>query len=496
MSEARDNDWERFGRASREVSPEIRVLNSMRENPRSFDVASYYAQMLIHRAHTVMLGEEGIIRGEEASSILKGLKAVEDQAENDPKLSGYMSTETALIREVGEVGGKMHIGRSRNDLGHTQRRIFYRDQVNRLISAVIECRRKLTETAERHKETVMPGYTHWRQAQPITLAHYIMAHVEAASRTVERLEGVYHRTNLSPLGSAAFAGTGWPVNRYRTMEFLGFDGLVENTQDGVAAIDYYMELSAAMAIHMTNLSRLAEDIQIWFSDEFKLIELDEAYAGTSSIMPQKKNPLILEQVKSYAAEVLGNSVSVLASMKGVSYTNIVDRVMLEPMTMDTVVGSTNVMAGLVETLEPLYDNMLKRLKEGYSTMTDLADTLVRLFDISFRQAHDIIVNVTIEAINHGIIAEEINPEMIEIASTKVLDRPLRINHEELDQAINPVLNVNRRNGIGGPAPESVMRMIENQKSRIDEEEKRHEARVSRIDQAEKKLVDAEMKFLD
>ncbi|MBD3207170.1 argininosuccinate lyase [Candidatus Bathyarchaeota archaeon] len=496
MSEAKDIDWERFGRASKEVSPEIKVLNSMRENPRSFDLASYYAQILIHRAHTVMLFEEKIISREEASGIIKGLRIVEEQAESDPNLSGYMSTETALIHEIGEIGGKMHIGRSRNDLGHTQRRIFYRDQVNRVISALIEYRRKLIETAEGHKNTVMPGYTHWRQAQPITLAHYIMAHVESASRTVERLEGIYKRTNLSPLGSAAFAGTGWPVNRYRTMELLGFDALVENTLDGVAAIDYYMELSAALFIHMSNLSRLAEDIQIWSSDEFKLVELDEAYAGTSSIMPQKKNPLILEQVKSYTAETLGNSVSVLSSMKGVSYTNIVDRVMLEPMIIDTVVGSTNVMAGLVKSLEPLQDNMLRRLREGYSTMTDLADTLVRLFDISFRQAHDIIVNVTIDALNQGIIAEEISPEMIEEASRNVLGRPMIIGQVELEQALNPLLNVNRRSGIGGPAPESVMMMIENQKSIILEEEKRHKSRLNNIDRAKKKLMEAENRFLD
>jgi argininosuccinate lyase len=247
---------------------------------------------------------------------------------------------------------------------------------------------------------------------------------------------------------------------------------------------------------MSNLSRLAEDIQIWSSDEFKLVELDEAYAGTSSIMPQKKNPLILEQVKSYTAETLGNSVSVLSSMKAASYTNIVDRVMLEPMIIDTVVGSTNVMAGLVKSLETLQDNMLRRLREGYSTMTDLADTLVRLFDISFRQAHDIIVNVTIDALNQGIIAEEISPEMIEEASRNVLGRPLIIGQVELEQALNPLLNVNRRSGIGGPAPESVMMMIENQKSIILEEEKRHKSRLNNIDRAKKKLMEAENRFLD
>ncbi len=494
MVQSKREDWERFGRASKASSPWIQELYSWRESPQSFDVASYYGQIFIHRAHTVMLAEENIITHDEASKIITGIKKVEQIAMNDPKLVGYMSTETALIKEIGEIGGKMHIGRSRNDLGHSQRRIYYRDQVNRLIGSVIDFRKRLTDTASNHLDAVMPGYTHWRQAQPITLAHYIMAHVEAAGRTVERLEGVYDRANLSPMGAAAFAGTGWPVNRYRTMELLGFDGLVENTHDAVAAIDYFMELSAALGIHMSNLSRLAEDIQIWSSDEFKLIELDEAYAGTSSIMPQKKNPLILEQVKSYSAEALGAMVSTMTSMKGVSYTNIVDRTMLEPVIIDTAVGSTNVMAGLVQTIVPLRENMMKRLSEGFSTMTDLADTLVRLYNLSFRQAHDIIVNVTVEALKEGVKAEEITSEMIELASEMVIGKPLRVPEKDLQQALNPVLNVNRRNGVGGPAPEAVKAMIDTQKTRIAEEERRQMLRLGKLKQAKNKLLEAEKRL--
>jgi len=486
-----NEDWERFGRASKTASPYIQEIYAWRESPKSFDVASYYGQIQIHRAHTVMLAEENIITNEEADKIITGIKKIEKQAETDPKLVTYMSTETALIKEIGEIGGKMHIGRSRNDLGHSQRRIFYRDQLNRLIGAVIEFRKKLTATASSHLDVVMPGYTHWRQAQPITLAHYIMAHVEAAGRTVERLEGIYSRTNLSPMGSAAFAGTGWSVNRLRVMELLGFDKLVENTHDAVAAIDYFMELSAAISIHMSNLSRLAEDFQVWSSDEFKLIELDEAFAGTSSIMPQKKNPLILEQVKSYSAEAIGATVSTMVSMKGVSYTNTVDRVMLEPVIIDTAVGSSFVMAGVVETIRPIRENMMKRLIEGFSTMTDLADTLVRLYGISFRQAHDIIVQVTLESLRNGILAENITSEMIEKASTEIVGKALKMPEESLQEALNPVLNVNRRNGIGMPAPESVRVMIQSQRDKVNDEEIRHNIRLDKLKRAKDKLVEAE-----
>jgi argininosuccinate lyase len=241
MDQPKPGDWERFGRASVASASPIMELERCRANPRQFDQASYYGQFLIHRAHTLMLAEENIISREEASQIIEGIKKLETDEGDNPQNVGYMSTETNLIKQIGEVGGKMHIGRSRNDLGHTQRRIFYRDQIIRLIDTVIEYRKKLLKTAEENLHTIMPGYTHWRQAQPTTLAHYLLGHIEAAGRMVQRLEDVYKRTNICPLGSAAFAGTGWPINRTRTMTLLGFDKILENSSDGVSTIDYYME---------------------------------------------------------------------------------------------------------------------------------------------------------------------------------------------------------------------------------------------------------------
>jgi argininosuccinate lyase len=495
MVQGEHRDWERFGRASKASAPEVVELNMVRSNPEPFDVASYYCQVLIHRAHTVMLAEEGLISKDEACEVIKGLRDVEEEAIHDASIVGYMSTETALIGKIGEVGGKMHIGRSRNDLGHTQRRMYYRDKINQVISVIIDFRESLVEASQKYIETWMPGYTHWRQAQPITLGHYLMAHVEAASRTIRLLGMIYDLTNLSPLGSAAFAGTGWQVNRVRTRDLLGFDGLIENTLDGVAAIDYYMELGAALAVHMSNLSRLAEDIQIWSSDEFKLIELDEAYAGTSSIMPQKKNPLILEQVKSYAAESIGGMASTMISVKGTSYTNIVDRVMLDPTLIETVKGSTRIMAGVVKTMKPLDENMMKRLREGYSTVTDLADTLVRLFNLSFRQAHDVVVQVTLDALNKKMPVDEITSFMVEEASLKVLGEPLTLPEHEIHESLDPILNVQRRRGIGGPAPESVQAMIDNQKTILTEEKRRHTERVSKVESAKIKLSNAEERLM-
>jgi len=495
MGEPAGTSWERFGRASKAEAPEISELNRWRRSPTSFDVASYYCQVLIHRAHTVMLAEEGIIGRDEAAKILGGVREVEKMAEVDASLVGYMSTETALIKRIGEVGGRMHIGRSRNDLGHAQRRMYYRDQTERLIGAVIDFQGLLLRKAEENVETVMPGYTHLRQAQPVTLAHYLVAHVDAAARSVERLEDVYGRTNLNPMGAAALAGTGWPVNRRRTTELLGFDALCENSQDCVAAIDYVMELGSAMVIHMSNLSRLAEDIQIWSSDEHGMIDLDESYAGTSSIMPQKKNPLILESVKGYAAEAIGSLVSTVASVKGVSYSNTYDRVLLEPVSLDTAVGGTRVMAGVVSTMTPMKDVMLERLREGYSTATDLADTLVRLHGISFRQAHDVVVDVITESLARGGRAAEITPGMVAESSEKVVGRRLEVSDEELRSAIDPVQNLLRRSSVGGPAPNSVRSMIRDRRERIMAQEEGHHERVDRLKKAYDELARAEKRLL-
>ncbi|MCW3978205.1 MAG: argininosuccinate lyase [Candidatus Bathyarchaeota archaeon] len=481
---------ERFGRARKPTAPEILEAREKRSRPTPLGVDSYYCQALIHRAHVVMLAERGILSMEESARILEGVKEVESDAEEDERLTSYMATEAALIGRVGEVGGRMHTGRSRNDLAQTQRRMYYRDRIEELIGAVLGLQKALLAVAKENLETVMSGYTHWRQAQPVTLGHYLVAHADAASRSLERLEEVYKRTNLNTLGSAAVAGTGWPVDRRRTMELLGFDGLLENSYDCVAAHDHVVELASAIAIHMTNLSRLADDLQIWSSDEFGMIDLDEAYAGTSSIMPQKKNPSSLEMVKGFASEAIGALMMTISSVKGVSYTNLGDRMPLEPVTIDTAVGATKVMAGVVSTLTPMREKMLFYAR-GFSTMTELADTLVRNHGLSFRQAHDVIASTTSRAISEGKTVDQITIDMVEEAALEGIGRELGISEEELRLAVNPIENVRRRKVVGGPAPEEVKRMIDDRRSKVDLEESRHRERQENLEKAYKRLAAAE-----
>jgi argininosuccinate lyase len=491
----RESSQVRFGRVKKEMAPEYVAFSRVRTSPKSYGSESYYAQMLIHRAHVVMLIEQNILTKEEGATILRGLQSVETMADENEALRAYMATEKALIENIGSVGGKMHIGRSRNDLGLTQSRIYYRDQINELIDAVIEFQKALTKKAEENLDTVMPGYTHRRQAQPITLAHYLMAHVQAAGRSVERLEDVYRRTNQNTLGAAALAGTGWPLDRARTMELLGFDGMVENTEDCVASFDFIGELASAIAIHMTNLSRLAADLKVWSSDEWATIDLDESYTGTSSIMPQKKNPSVAEAVNLSSSECLGALVTTMSSLNGIEYGNSGERARLQPDIVSLTIASTNVMSGFTATIQPMKQRMLLLASQGFSTMTELADTLVRVANISFREAHEIVAQTVLRAIDEGKTADQITAEMVHESAIEVMGEKLNIADEDLLAAIDPVENVERRSLIGGPAPKEVQRMIESRWETIRNQEDRLQARLGDLESAREKLERAEAAIL-
>jgi argininosuccinate lyase len=486
----------RFGRAKKRMAPEYVEFGRFMATWKPLSSLSYYAQMNIHRAHVVMLTEQNILTREEAATILKGLKKVDKMAAENEALKPYMATEGALIKEIGNVGGKMHIGRSRNDLMLTEYRIYYRDQINRLIESLIYFQKALTKKARENTDVVMTAHTHRKQAQPVTLGHYLLAHVEATGKSIQRFEDLYKRTNLNPLGGAATAGTGWPINRQRTAELLGFDGLVLNSQESVAGWDFIAELAAAMAIHMSNMSRLASEIQSWSSDEFATVDLDESYTGTSSIMPQKKNPTPLELTRLSANECLGAFVGILSSLNGGEYQFFLGRGVLEPHYIDITVGATKVMAGVVSTMKPSRERMLLYATEGFSTMTELADTLVRNCNISFREAHDIIAQTVLRAVAEGKTANQITADMIQKSAIESIGKKLNISDSEILAAINPTENVLRRNVIGGPAPQAVQQMIDIMSKEISSAEIRHKKRVENIKLAYDKLQKAEASIVE
>ncbi|MDP9651245.1 argininosuccinate lyase [Paraburkholderia caledonica] len=480
-------DATRIGRASGAKALELQELYDFDAAARTLiDAISPY-ESRVHHAHVLMLAGCGALRKEEAVTILKGLGVVDARASVDVSLRTYLPYEAELRRVVGAVGSKMHIGRSRNDLANTVRRMFLREQLNRTVEAVIELSDSVITKAAEHVDTVTVVYTQRKEAQPITLGHYLMAIAESLCKSISRYEQLYVRLNQCPLGSAATAGTGWPLNRELVASLLGFDSLVVNTIEGVAGWDHIAEFAAFNAIYMSGLSRLASEIQLWSTDEYRMAELDASFAGTSSIMPQKKNADSLERTRQAAAASMGPLVAILTSLNAVEYQYSAARVDLEPRTIDAMIAATHTMTGVVRTLQPDKAQMLRYAAENFSTMTDLADALVREADIDYRAAHEIVASVVEEALAHRKTANRIDLEMIQRAAQTHVGRTLDISNETIHDALDPVLNVQRRNGIGGPAPIAVKAEIDRVRSDLREAHDRLERRQSRLAAANETL---------
>ncbi|MCO6187611.1 argininosuccinate lyase [Rhizobium sp. L1K21] len=460
-------DATRIGRASGAKAPEFQELYDFDAAALTLTSAVFPYDSQIHRAHVSMLAEQNILKPEEAAAILQGLAAVDLSAQDDPSLRTYLPYEAALKREIGPVAGKMHIGRSRNDLANAGKRMFLRDQLLRTIEAVIGLREAVIDKAADHLDTVMVVYTQRKEAQPITLGHYLMAICENLGKNLDRYRELYPRINQCPLGAAATAGTGWPLDRDRTAALLGFDGLVVNSIEGVAGWDHVAEFASDNAIFLSGVSRLASEIQLWSSDEYQTAELDASFAGTSSIMPQKKNPDSLERSRKAAFAAMGPLVAILTSLNAIEYQYSAARVELEPRSIDAMIAATHAMTGVVRTLHPNKAQMLKYAAENYATMTDLTDMLVRRVGIDYREAHEIVARVVITAIERGIKANLIEIDLVQEAAVAQTGAPIDVSPQDIIDALDPVKNVARRAGKGMPAPESVKAAIDEAKIELE-----------------------------
>ena len=453
-------DGSRIGRTSGSKAPEFQELYDYEQDDKSLANAMFPYQQLLHRAYVIMLAEQRILSREEAREILGGLRKVDQLAQHDPALRLYLPYEGALIKEIGSVGGKMHIGRSRNDLDNTTNRMFLRDRLLSIIQSIIGFREALLDKAADNLETVMVVYTHRKEAQPITLAHYLTAIDEALGKSLDRYIDLYGRIDQSPLGSGASGGSSWPLDRKRVAELLGFQELVTNTIEGVAGWDHIAEFAADNAIYMTNVSRLASEIQLWSSDEYRMVELDNSFAGISSMMPQKKNPDALERSRKSSALTMGQLVSILTSLNTIEYQHSGVRYPLDPRSLEAVLAATHAMTGLVRTLHLNKDVMLRYAKQNFSTMTDLADLLVRAHGLDFRSAHELIALVVNEALAVGKTADQISVNDIDELARKYLNRSLSLTSDELQTALDPLKSINRKTGTGHPSPSSVKSMID------------------------------------
>jgi argininosuccinate lyase len=345
-----------------------------------------------------MLAKQGIISAKEAETIVKGLRAIEKEIEQGkfkfkPELEDiHMNIEASLIEKVGEVGEKLHTARSRNDQVALDMRMFTKEAISETVAKIKEFQQALIELVEKNKDVVMPGYTHLQPAQPVLLAHHLLAYFQMLQRDVDRFSDCLKRTDVLPLGSGALAGVAYDVDREFLARELGFSQISQNSMDAVSDRDFVVEYEAAASICMLHLSRLAEEIILWSSAEFNFIELDEAFATGSSIMPQKKNPDVAELARGKTGRVYGHLMAMLTTMKALplSYNRDLqeDKEGLFD-TVDTLLSTLEVFTGMVKTLRVKAENMRKAAGRGYILATDLADYLVKKGK-PFRTAHEIV----------------------------------------------------------------------------------------------------------
>ena len=382
----------RGGRLKGETSDVMERINASI----GFDNALYRQDIRASRAHAEMLAATGIIDAKDQAAIDKGLQEIEKQIaggsfEFSPGLEDiHMNIEARLVELAGDAARRLHTARSRNDQVATDLRLWVRDAIDDLVAAIGELRGALLDQAETHAATVMPGYTHLQTAQPVTVGHHLLAYVEMLDRDLGRLKDARARLNESPLGAAALAGTGFPIDRDMTASALGFDKPMRNSMDAVSDRDFAVEFLAAAALAAVHLSRLAEEIVLWASDRFDFVRLSDAFSTGSSIMPQKRNPDAAELVRAKPGRITGSLVALLTVLKGLPLTYGKDmQEDKEPVfdAAESLMLAVAAMTGMVRDMEFKPEAMLRALQDGFPTATDLADWMVRELGLPFREAH-------------------------------------------------------------------------------------------------------------
>ena len=425
-----------------------------------FDQRLYKEDITGSLAHAKMLGDCGIISQEDVTAITEGLKGiladveagkVEFTADNEDI---HMNVEALLTARIGDAGKRLHTARSRNDQVALDFRMYVREQIPVIVDQLLELETVLCKQAKQYQTAVMPGYTHLQRAQPISFAQHLMAYANMFARDITRLEDCKKRLNECPLGSGALAGTTYPIDRWETAQDLGFDAPMSNSLDGVSDRDYALELMSALSILMMHLSRFSEEVILWCSWEFKFIELDDAYATGSSIMPQKKNPDVAELVRGKTGRVYGDLMSLLTAMKGLPLAYNKDmQEDKEPVfdAIDTVEMCVPVFTAMLDTMTVRTDNMRKAAGKGFINATDCADYLTKK-GMPFRDAYTVTGKLVAACTAQGKTLEELTLDELKAVS--------QLFDEDVYEAINLENCMALRNSYGGPAVSETTRQIE------------------------------------
>lgn len=443
------------------------------------DAKRYFLDALLEvdYAHAVMLSEQKIISAGELKMLLKALRSLDLKKIRATKYDGtYEDLFFYIQQEItkncdADVAGKLHTARSRNDIDVTIYRLHLREITLKLVRETMDLRETMLNLAAKHHETLIPAYTHTQPAQPSTLAHFLLAIAENLGRDVKRLQRAFENMNYCPLGACAITTTGFPINRQRTAELLGFAAPTVNSYASIASVDYFTELLGAISALLINVGKFAQEFLLMAMQEFDVIVLSDGFVQISSIMPQKRNPVALEHVRAIASKGLGQSLGVMTAVHNTPFGDINDSEDdIQPLIFSAVRDASRSVSLLGSTLKAATFNieiLRRRAGEKFITVTELADTIVRREDLSFRVAHHIVAESVKKAIEKR---SEITHEILQSVAKEITETELSLTSDDLQKTLSPENFVNIRTIYGGPAPEETCRalLVQSEEQSLDE----------------------------
>jgi argininosuccinate lyase len=470
------------------------VLNENFEDAKTFFLSPLLA---IHHAHLVMLVRTGIVTAEDARAIRDGLERLSESDVRAARFDGscedlFFYVERLLVQTCGEaVAGRLHTARSRNDIDMTMYRMRQREFVLGLLGATLDLRRTLVATAERHRETVFAAHTHTQPAQPTTVAHYLLGVIEQLERDATRMAAAFATVNACPLGACAITGTGFPIDRNLTSDLLGFDAPTGNTYGSIATVDYLLESAAATSVTLAGLGRFVQDLLLWCTSEFGYLRLGEGYVQSSSIMPQKRNPVALEHARAIGSKALGQAAAVVTAIHNTPFGDIVDTEDdLQPLIFSMFKDATRAVRLVEAAMRDAgfdRDTMAARAGQNWITVTELADTLVRDRGMSFRTAHGIAARFVTERSAQPSIDASL---VLDRVARDVTGEPVGWSAAQLEQILSPMRFVAVRRTPGGPAPDETARALHVSRERLANDETWWNGAMSRLKEAEERLRSA------
>lgn len=450
------------GRFSKKTLKEVDAFNASIE----FDYQLWRHDITGSIAHARMLAKQKILSKQECSKIVTGLTSIAKEIESGKfqwkidQEDVHLNIEAELIKRIGSIGGKLHTARSRNDQVALDLRLYTRDQIKNILKHLIDFQASLIQIAEKHSQTILPGYTHLQRAQPILLAHHLLAYFEMAERDKERLKDLLKRVETLPLGSGALAGTTFAIDRFMVAKELKFPRVSANSLDAVSDRDYVIELLSACSLMMVHLSRFAEELILWSSFEFNFVKLPEDYCTGSSMMPQKMNPDVLELIRGKTGRVFGNLSGLLTTLKGLPLAYNKDlQEDKEPLfdSVKTTLDCLSLFAALLSKTEFKKENLLKATEEGFLIATDLADYLAEK-GIPFREAHHIVGRIVRDCQEKNRTIESLSLSTLQSFSDKI--------KEDVFSWLSLSSAINRRNSYGGTSTLQVQKQIKSAKKKI------------------------------